>query len=190
MINNTVIAHIALVLLLLSAPALSQAQIPGGITLGGIAKGVKQSIKVTNEFSQQALKDALRDIARLSVNPFATPPNRVDSVLARMPKSFELPKNAKLPDIFKVCVFLDCLVIRDDVLWDRKVSMLCSRLVERYPKTNEDEWREYLDNGRFQGNRSLQLAPELRKYWLDYLIGKGDERFGEEDGLYWYRLEE
>ena len=185
----------ALYVLLLSASALASAQVPGSVVLGGAVKGVKQSNEIANKLSKQTLNDVVRDLARMSVNPSVTPPNKVDSVLARignynLPKSFAPPKNVKMPDIFNVCVYLDCLVIQDNALWDKKVSKLCSRLIKRYPNTNEDEWKEFLDNGRFQGNRSLQLAPELRKYWLDHLIGQGEERFGEEDGLYWYRLEE
>ena len=185
----------ALYVLLLSASVLASAQVPGGVIGVGAAKGVKQSNEIAKKLSQQTLNDVVRDLARISVNPSVAPPNMVDSVLARigklnLPKSFTLPKNVKMPDIFNVCVYLDCLVIQDNALWDKKVSKLCSRLIKRYPNTNEDEWKEFLDNGRFQGNRSLQLAPELRKYWLDHLIGQGEERFGEEDGLYWYRLEE
>lgn len=187
--------RLALFLFLSSATVPSLAQVPGSVVLGGAVKGVKKSNEIANKLSQQTLNDVVRDLARMYVNPSVPPPNMVDSVLARiskynLPKSFALPKNVELPDIFNVCVYLDCLVIRDDDLWDKKVSMLCSRLIKRYPNTNEDEWREFLNNGRFQGNRSLQLAPELRKYWLDHLIGQGEERFGEEDGLYWYRLEE
>ena len=196
MINNRLLSRIAVLLFMFSAPALSRAQIPGGAILGGVVKGVKQSNEVSKKVSQQLLKDLLQSgVARIPINPSVEPPFKVDTVLTildrmKLVKLSDLPRNLKLPDTFNVSVYLDCLVIQDDALWDNKVSMLCSRLVARYPKTNEEQWREYLDTGRLQGNRRLQLAPELRKYWLDYLVGEGEEQFGEEDGLYWYRLEE
>lgn len=195
MISNRFIFHNALFLLLLGAPALTQAQNLGSAMLYGVVKGARQSQEVTNQISRQMMLKISRDLARTNSNPSATPPFKLDSVLVglggkQLPKLVELPKDWKLPDIFNVCVYVDCLVIQDDALWDKKASLLCSRLATRYPKTSEEQWREYLDNGRSQGNRRLELVPELRKYWLDYLVGEGEVLFGEEDGLFWYRLEE
>lgn len=147
------------------------------------------------QIRNQTLKKATEKALRESLRPIKIenkPPFSVDSVLAGplvLPEVPDLSKSGKPLDVSRGRVFLDCLAVEDDALWEEEASILSSRLEKVYPKRTKEEWRELLDSGRSQKDSSLRLFTNAPKFFLDVLVGK-EEQDRKVDGLSWTRPEE
>ena len=182
--SNGFFYRITLALFLLSLSVVAGAQ--GAGVLRGVVEGTKASQKAVEQSTKNALKKAGISPSR----PIVANVPGVQNILVTKTDTLPIKKAGQEDANGFLGVYLDCLAIEDDALWNDKAPLLCRRLSVLDKSKSEKQWREYVDSGRFRKIRFLILLRKLDMRSLEYLVGPEEEYFGREEGLLAFRLDE
>ena len=80
-------------------------------------------------------------------------------------------------------VYMDCVAIEDNALWEKKSSALSKRLAEMDPTRSRKEWKAALSEARTKNKKFFRLLYDLPLADAFSLSGSGKERLRGKDGL-------
>lgn len=80
-------------------------------------------------------------------------------------------------------VYLDCVAIEDNALWEKKASALSKRLAEMDPSRSRKEWKDALSRARTKNMKFFLLQKDIPLAEAFSLCGSGKERLRKDDGL-------